>query len=376
MNVRSTMRIVFNDLQGPAQDIRHELQAAMQRVVESGWYILGPELEAFEEEFAAYCSVSHCVGVGSGTEAIHLALKACDIGPNDEVITVSHTFIATALAIIWSGARPVFVDIDPLTYTMDPRHIEPAITSRTRAIMPVHLYGQCVDMDPILRLAEKYGLRVIEDAAQAHGATYKHKKAGSMGDLGCFSFYPSKNLGAYGDAGAVVTAKSELADRLRLLRNYGQTEKYCHPTIGFNSRLDELQASLLRAKLPYLNGWNAERRRLADLYHSLLSGHVKAPFERPDVEHAYHLYVIASRTRDDLQASLRSRGIDTLIHYPIPIHRQRAFQHLGLDALQLPATEEAAATVLSLPLYPGMPDEAIQTVACSVVDFCREGEAL
>ena len=369
MNVNSTMNVVFNDLQGPLREIREELHAALQRVLDSGWFILGQELEAFEEEFSAFCSVPHCIGVGSGTEALHLALKACDIGTDDEVITVSHTFIATALAITWAGARPVFVDIDPLTYTMDPRHVEPAITPRTRAIMPVHLYGQCADMDPILWLAKKYGLRVIEDAAQAHGASYKGRKAGSMGDMGCFSFYPSKNLGACGDAGAVTTKAPDLAARLRLLRNYGQTEKYCHPTIGYNSRLDEVQASLLRAKLPYLNGWNVERRRLACLYRSCISGLVKTPFDRADSEHVYHLFVISARSRDRLQTYLRSRGIDTLLHYPIPIHRQRAFQSLGFEGMSLPVTDEAAATVLSLPLYPGLTDEAIQTVGTAISEY-------
>ena len=369
------MNVVFNDLQGPAREIRHELQAAWQRVLDSGWYILGREVEAFEEEFAAYCGVPFCIGVGSGTEALHLALKACGVGPGDEVITVSHTFIATALAITWTGARPVFVDIDPETYTMDPRKTEQAVTSRTRAVIPVHLYGQCADMDPIMHLAHTHGLSVIEDAAQAHGATYKGRKAGSIGDMGCFSFYPSKNLGAYGDAGAVTTKNAELAARLRLLRNYGQTEKYCHPTIGYNSRLDELQASLLRAKLPYLNTWNAERRRLAGLYHSLISEHVRSPFERADNEHVYHLYVITTPRRDGLQTSLRSRQIDTLIHYPIPIHRQRAFQHLGADRMHLPVTEQAAAKILSLPLYPGMTDEAVQIVGTAISEFCREEEA-
>ena len=375
MNVKSTMNVVFNDLQASARDIQPALHAALRRVLDSGWYILGQELERFEEEFAGYCTVQHCIGVGSGTEALHLALKACGIGPGDEVITVSHTFIATALAITWTGARPVFVDIDPETYTMDPLQLARAITSKTRAILPVHLYGQCADMDPIMDLARKRGLWVIEDAAQAHGAIYKGHKAGSMGDMGCFSFYPTKNLGACGDAGAVTTNNPELAAKLRLLRNYGQTEKYCHPTSGYNSRLDELQAALLRVKLPYLNAWNTERRRLANLYHSLLTRDIHTPIERSESEPVYHLYVIRTSQRDRLQAHLNTRQISTLIHYPIPIHRQQAFQHFHVDTIRLPITEAAATKVLSLPLYPGMPDEAVHAVGTTISEFfCAESE--
>jgi len=369
MSVKSTMKIVFNDLQAPTRDIQEELHAASQRVLGSGWYILGEELEAFEKEFASYCTVQHCVGVGSGTEALHLALRACDIQPGDEVITVSHTFIANALAIAWTGAVPVFVDIERSSYTMDPRQLERAITPRTRAILPVHLYGQCAEMDPIMHLAKKHSLWVIEDAAQAHGATYKGQKAGSIGDMGCFSFYPSKNLGAYGDAGAVTTNNAELAARLRRLRNYGQTDRYRHPTVGYNTRLDELQASLLRVKLPYLDGWTAERRRLAGLYHELLAQHVDTPVEQGEREHVYHLYVIRTPRRDQLQEYLHSHQIGTLIHYPIPVHRQRAFEHLDVDRTRLPVSEEAATMVLSLPLYPGMPDDAIHTVGAAVSDF-------
>jgi dTDP-4-amino-4,6-dideoxygalactose transaminase len=369
MSVKSTIKVSFNDLKATTRDIQHELHAATQRVLDSGWYILGPELKAFEEEFATYCTVEHCIGVGSGTEALHLALKTCGVGPDDEVITVSHTFIATALAITWTGAQPIFVDVDPDTYTMDPRLLEGAITSKTKAIMPVHLYGQCADMDPILDIAKKHDLWVIEDAAQAHGATYKGHQAGSMGDMGCFSFYPTKNLGASGDAGAVTTNNPELATKLHLLRNYGQTEKYCHPTIGYNSRLDELQAALLRVKLPYLKAWNAERRRLANLYHSLLAEDVRTPVERNESEHVYHLYVIRTSQRDRLQAYLSTRQISTLIHYPIPIHCQRAFQHLNVDRVRLPVTEEAATKVLSLPLYHGVSDEAVHAVGTAISEF-------
>jgi dTDP-4-amino-4,6-dideoxygalactose transaminase len=369
------MKIGFNNLQATTRDIQHELHAASQRVLNSGWYILGPELEGFEEEFASYCTVEHCIGVGSGTEALHLALKACSIQPGDEVITVSHTFIATALAIMWTGAVPVFVDVNPDTYTMDPHELERAITSKTRVIVPVHLYGQCADMDAIIHLANKHDLWIIEDAAQAHGATYKEHKAGSMGDMGCFSFYPTKNLGACGDAGAVTTSNPELATKLRLLRNYGQTEKYCHPTIGYNSRLDELQSALLRVKLPYLNAWNAERRRLANLYGSLLAEGVHTPVECSDSESVYHLYVIRTSQRDRLLAYLNTRQISTLIHYPIPIHRQQAFQHLNVERVRLPVTEEAATKVLSLPLYPGMPDEAVHGVCTAISEFfCAEGQ--
>jgi dTDP-4-amino-4,6-dideoxygalactose transaminase len=369
MSVQSTMKVPFTDLQSPAPDIQRDLHVALQRVLDSGWYILGHELERFEEEFAAYCTVQHCIGVGSGTEALHLALKACGIQAGDEVITVSHTFIATALAITWAGARPVFVDVDRDTYTMDPRQLEQAITSKTRAIVPVHLYGQCADMDPIMHLANKHGLWVIEDAAQAHGATYKGHKAGSIGNIGCFSFYPTKNLGACGDAGAVTTNNPELATKVRLLRNYGQTEKYCHPTIGYNSRLDEVQAALLRVKLPHLNAWNAERRRLASLYHSFLTADTHTPVERSESEHVYHLYVIRTSQRDQLRAYLNTRQISTLIHYPIPIHCQQAFQYLNVDSARLPVTEEVATKVLSLPLYPGMPDEAVHAVGTAIWEF-------
>jgi len=363
------MKIHFNDLQAPTREIQQDLWAAAQRVLDSGWYVLGEELKAFENEFAAYCNVQHCIGVSSGTEALHLALKACDLHPGDEVITASHTFIANALAITWTGATPIFVDIDRRSNTIDPNEVERAITSKTRAILPVHLYGQCADMDAIMQLAKKHDLWVIEDAAQAHGATYKGQKAGSFGDLGCFSFYPSKNLGAYGDAGGITTNNAELADTLRRLRNYGQLDRYWHPTVGYNSRLDEIQAALLRVKLPHLNGWTAERRRLANMYHELLGGYVDIPLEQPNQGHVYHLYVIKTPRRDQLKEYLGSQGIGALIHYPIPIHLQQVFKHLDIDRKRLLMTEEAATTVLSLPLYPGITDSEVHTVAKTVLDF-------
>ena len=361
------MKIPFLDLKAPYQELRAELDAAYWRVMESGWFILGEEVEAFEREFAAYCGVSHCVGVGSGTEALHLALRACRIGLGDEVITVSHTFIATALAISWTGATPVFVDIDPMTYTIDPGQAAQAITPRTKAIMPVHLYGQCADMAPLLTLAQEYNLWVIEDACQAHGATYKGLKAGSMGHLGCFSFYPSKNLGACGDGGAVTTNDKELAQRLRLLRNYGQTRKYHHESMGYNSRLDELQAAILRVGLRHLDKWNERRRQVAALYNELLANApVNVPVEVAGNKHVYHLYVILASERDALQAHLQRQGVQTLIHYPIPIHLQLAYRDLEHRVGRLPVTEQVAPKVLSLPMYPFLEDREVQFVADAI----------
>ena len=356
------MTVPFTDLKLPFLEIKEELEAAYHRVMESGWFILGKELEAFEAEFAASCNVKHCIGVGSGTEALHLALKACGIGAGDEVITVSHTFIANALAISWTGAKPVFVDIDPMTYVMDPILTAKAITPRTKALLPVHLYGQCVDMDPIVALAQEHHLWVIEDAAQAHGATYKGRKAGSLGHLGCFSFYPSKNLGACGDAGAVTTNDPELAKALRRLRNYGQSQRYHHVGIGYNSRLDEMQAAILRVKLPHLDKWNKDRGRLAAMYTQLLSGVVEIPSQKNGHDHIYHLYVIRTDKRDQLQAHLEAKDIQTLIHYPVPIHLQEVYGEMNIPRGSFPVTEKIATQILSLPIYPGMSQHALESV--------------
>ncbi|MHB1162275.1 MAG: DegT/DnrJ/EryC1/StrS family aminotransferase [Chloroflexota bacterium] len=363
------MRIEFNDLKPQHRALRGEIRSAVDGVLEGGWFVLGQQGEAFEREFADYCGVAHCVGVGSGTEAIHLALLACGVQPGDDVVTVSLTAVPTASAISFAGARPVFVDVDPRSFTMDPDRLEAAITPRTKAILPVHLYGQMADMDPILEVGRRHGIPVIEDACQGHGAEYRGRRAGSMGAMAAFSFYPTKNLGACGDGGAVTTDDPELADRLHLLRNYGQRKRYFHESKGFNSRLDEMQAAILKAKLPHLNRWNETRRAKAALYDSLLKGGVIRPLEADYGRHVYHLYVIRSPRRDELQRFLADRGIGSLIHYPVPVHLQEAYRDLGVPRGALPATERCAGEVLSLPLYPELPDEQIAEVAEAINQF-------
>ena len=362
------MRIEFNDLRPQHRELREEIRAAVEQVLDDGWFVLGRQVEAFEREFADYCGVGHCVGVGSGTEAIHLALLAAGVQPGDDVVTVSFTAVPTCSAISFAGARPVFVDVDHRTFTMDPERLEDAITPRTRAILPVHLYGQTADMDPILEVGRRRGIPVIEDACQAHGAEYRGRRAGSMGTMAAFSFYPTKNLGAAGDAGAVTTSDPVLAERLRLLRNYGQRKRYYHDSKGFNSRLDELQAAILRVKLRHLNRWNEVRRAKARLYDSLLTG-VVCPLEAGYARHVYHLYVVRSRRRNELQRYLAEQGIGTLIHYPVPVHLQEAYRDLGLTLGSLPATEQCAEEILSLPLYPELPDELIVDVAEAINRF-------
>ncbi len=367
MNAGAT-RVPFVDLEPQREELDGELRAAFDRVLESGWFILGPEVEAFEREFAEASGSLHGIGVGSGTEALHLALRACGIGTGDEVITVAHSFIATAFAITSAGATPIFVDVNAHDLLLDVDAAAAAITSRTRAIVPVHLYGRCVQMDAVCELARKHGLTVIEDAAQAHGATYRGRRAGSLGDLGCFSFYPSKNLGALGDGGAVVTRDPAVADRLRRLRNYSQTAKYHHSGLGFNSRLDEVQAALLRAKLPRLDDWNRERRSHAATYTALLKGlPVSIPPSEPGDADVFHLYVVRSERRDALQQHLREAGVETQIHYPIPIHRQPAYA--SATRITLPRTERAAASVLSLPMYPHLSTPQIEHVCEAVESF-------
>ncbi len=306
--------------------------------------------------------------MGSGTEALHLALLACGVQPGDDVATVALTAVPTASAISFAGARPLLVDIDPRTFTMDPNRLEAAITPRTKAILPVHLYGQTADMDPILEVARRRGIPVIEDACQAHGAEYRGRRTGTLGVMAAFSFYPTKNLGACGDGGAVTTDDPTLADRLRLLRNYGQRKRYYHESKGFNSRLDELQAAILRVKLRDLNRWNEARRAKARLYDSLL-GEVVLPLEADYARHVYHLYVIRCRRRDELQRFLADRGIGTLIHYPVPVHLQEAYRDLGLSRGALPVTERCAEEILSLPLYPELPDAQIVEVAEAINQF-------
>ncbi len=348
--------------------IKGELDAAVHRVLDTSFFVLGQELTAFEGAWADYVGVARAVGVGSGTEAIHLALRALDTGPGDEVLTVSHTAVATTVAISSTGATPVFIDIDPHTYTMDCRDLERRITPRSKAIVPVHLYGHPADMDRILALARRHGLVVVEDAAQAHGAAYRGRRCGTLGAAGAFSFYPTKNLGAYGDGGAVVTNDVALAERLVLLRNYGWSERYYSAIKGYNSRLDELQAAVLGAKLPYLDTWNARRRRLAALYTAALAGAsaIQVPTEAAWAMHTYHLYIVRVPERDRVLATLRERGVATQVHYPVPVHLQEAYQDLGYTAGSLPHTEQAAAEILSLPLYPELTDDDVQYVAAAL----------
>lgn len=370
--MKNKITVPFLDLSAQHDLLAQELNEAMQRVMTRSWFILGAELEAFEAEFAIYCGVKHCVGVGSGTEALHLALRACGVGPGHEVITVSHSFIATALAIVWTGATPVFVDIDSESYTIDPAQIAHAITPKTRAILPVHLYGQCADMDPILAVAAEHNLYVIEDAAQAHGAVYRGKKAGSMGHLGCFSFYPAKNLGACGDAGAVVTSDPQLDRKLRLLRNYGQSSKYHHETMGFNSRLDELQAAILLTKLPHLDTWNDSRGNAGESYRSKLEKRFSPPRTKAGCVPNHHLFVIQSDDRDGLQQHLRRHAIETLIHYPVPIHKQAAIRDLPHRNCDLQVTECLAQLVLSLPMFPTITEEQLAYVSACVNSFGKQ----
>ncbi|HOG45616.1 MAG TPA: DegT/DnrJ/EryC1/StrS family aminotransferase [Anaerolineae bacterium] len=347
-----------------------EIDAALRRVLQSGCYILGPEVEAFEAEFAAYCGAAAAAGVGSGTEALHLALAALGIGPGDEVVTVAHTAVATVSAIEMCGARPVLVDVDPASYTLDPQALRAGITPRTRAVIPVHLYGQAADLDPILDVARRQGIAVVEDCAQAHGATYRGRRVGTWGDVGCFSFYPTKNLGAFGDGGAVVSCDAALAERVRLLRQYGWRERYTSSIAGWNSRLDELQAALLRVRLAHLEEDNARRRRLAGLYGGRLAGGpVALPAEMPYGEHVYHLYVVRSAWRDELQRFLAARGVQTGIHYPVPVHLQPAYSRLGCGPGALPVTERLAAEILSLPMFPELSADDAGRVAAAVCEF-------
>jgi len=358
------------DLKAQYLSIQDEIDGAIQRVVDSTSFIMGPDVRAFEDEFARFCGVRYAVGVDSGTAALHLAFLTCDIGLGDEVITTPHTFIATIGMLGRVGARPVFVDIDPRTYNMDPAKIEAAITERTKAVMPVHLYGQPAEMDLILEIADKHGLKVIEDAAQAHGAEYKGRRAGSMGHVAIFSFYPGKNLGAYGDAGAVVTDDGEIAEKVRLLRNHGRRDKYEHLLQGFNYRIDTLQAAILRAKLAHLEEWNEARRRRAAAYRGLLGDlDLVLPYEPEHVRAVYHLFVVRLQERDALAKYLRERGISTGIHYPIPLHLQPACRHLGYKEGDFPITEECARQVLSLPMYPELTQAQIQEVVRAIKEF-------
>ena len=363
-------QVPFVDLAAQYRTIAAEISEATSRVFQNGDFILGREVSLFEEEYAAFCESRYAVGVDSGTSALELALRAYDIGPGDEVITAANSFIASALAISHAGAKPVLVDVDPYTYTMDVASVESAITPRTKAILPVHLYGHPAHMDPIWQLADKRGLVVIEDACQAHGTRYKGRRTGSLGHAAAFSFYPGKNLGAYGDGGIVVTNDRAIAKRLEMLRNYGQKEKYQHMFRGYNRRLDTLQAAVLRVKLKYLEKWNAARRWNAVLYHKFLEGcGVVLPGEAGGAESVWHLYVIRTEQRDVLREHLISQGISASIHYPIPIHLQPAYRDLGYKRGEFPVTESYAQELLSLPMYAEMTQGQIEDVSKTIWAF-------
>lgn len=358
------------DLKAQYRTIQPQIDAAIQRVVENTSFIMGAEVSAFEEAFAAFCGVAHCVGVSSGTAALELVLRALDVPPGAEVITSAHTFIATAEAISAIGATPVFVDVQPDSYNLDPARLEQAITPHTRAIIPVHLYGHPAQMDAIRDVAARHNLPVIEDAAQAHGAEWQGAKAGTLGTVACFSFYPGKNLGAYGDAGAVTTDDPALAERVSLLRNHGRHSKYIHEIKGFGQRMDALQAAILAAKLPHLAGWTDARRRLAARYSAKLATfELETPTVQPQANPAWHLYVIRTPRRDELLAHLQSRGIGAGIHYPVPLHLQPAYKELGHQPGDLPVTEAVADSCLSLPLYPEMTDAQQDRIIAAIAEF-------
>lgn len=368
------MKVPFVDLRALHDEISDELREVFDRVLNSSAFVLGPEVQRFEQEFAAYVGTDHCVAVNTGTAALHLALAALEIGPGDEVITVPHTFIATAEAISAVGARPVFVDIDPVSFTMDPNLLEAAITDRTRAIIPVDLYGQVADMDAIQEIAVRHGIPVVEDACQAHGAEYKGRKAGSFGVAGCFSFYPGKNLGACGEGGAVTTNDAELAQRIRLWRDHGSCKRYEHIFPGLNMRMEGIQGGILSVKLKYLDRWNDQRRLAAEQYNAALNGtEFEVPVEQPYNRHVYHLYVIRSNHRDLLRNQLTEAGIESGLHYPTPLHLQEAYRSLGYQKGDFPVTERIKDRILSLPMYPGLPSEAIERVVLELRESCYVG---
>jgi dTDP-4-amino-4,6-dideoxygalactose transaminase len=362
------MTVPFLDLKGNYLSIEHEIQEAVNRVLKSGWFILGEEVKAFETVFATYCGTAHCIGVGNGLDALHLILKGYDIGTGDEVIVPANTYIATALAVSYSGATPVLVEPDSETYNIDPEKIEQAITSRTKAIMTVHLYGQPADVISINAIAKKHGLKVIEDNAQAHGALFDGKRTGGLSDAAATSFYPGKNLGAYGDGGAITTNDAVLAEKVRMLANYGQEKKYYNKFKGFNSRLDELQAAILSVKLKHLDAWTARRREIACLYFEQLAdvSDVKLPATHPSTTPVYHLFVIRHPRRNEMQAHLSKHGIGTLIHYPVPLHLQEAYQDLGLPSGTFPITEKLSHEVISLPMYPELTTDMISIVTDTI----------
>lgn len=362
------MTIPFVDLRAQYNSIKDEIDAAIMSTIDRSSFVGGGDVRQFEEEFASFCEAEACVGVGNGTDALYLTLRALGIGAGDEVITVAHTFIATTEAITMAGAQSVFVDIQEDSMLMDPAKIEAAITPRTRAIMPVHLYGQPCDMDQILRLARQHNLKVIEDAAQAHGARWRGRRVGTLGDAACFSFYPGKNLGAYGDAGAVVSNDRDLIRSIKMLANHGRLEKYTHKMEGVNSRLDGLQAAILRVKLKHLDKWNEARRQHARQYQQALAGGPLAlPVIHPEAEAVWHLFVVRSPEREELMARLKTRGVETGIHYPVPLHRQPAYEHLNIPEGVLPITDKVAAEVFSLPMFAELTEEQVNHVADSIL---------
>jgi len=386
------MNIPFLDLKAQFREIEHEVLPMVKEAMENAAFIGGPQVSGFEAEFASFCESKYCVGVNSGTDALRFALLAAGVGPGDAVITVPHTFIATTEAISQVGAKPVFVDIDPKTYNMDPKKLEDylskrfkgnasglqpsasSIEPRPKAVLPVHIYGQPADMDAIAAVAKKHNLLVIEDACQAHGALYKGKKAGSMGVAGCFSFYPGKNLGAYGEGGAVVTQSEDMANKIRMIRDHGQAKKYFHDMEGYNGRLDAIQAGVLRIKLRRLETWNEARRRNAKHYNELLSPvkGVTVPLEANGSRHVYHLYVILVDDRDGLQKYLNDKGIGTGLHYPVPLHLQKAYSHNGHKEGEFPVTESVAKRLLSLPMFPELTKAQIEYVAQSIKEFMKK----
>lgn len=369
------MNISQVDLKAQYGLIKKEINKAILGVLKNCSFILGENVRRFEEEFADFCEAKYAVGVGNGTDALYLAVRACGIRKGDEVITVPNTFIATVEAITLNRAKPVFVDIDPRTFNIDVAKIEKAVTNKTKAIIAVHLYGQPVNMVSIMKVAKKYSLKVIEDAAQAHGAAYRGRKVGGLGDVACFSFFPGKNLGAYGDGGAVVTNNREIADQVRKLRNHGRTEKYMHEFEGVNSRLDELQATILRVKLKYLSKWNKARRHCAELYNRYLKNvkGIKVPFILSWTTPVYYVYTIRAKERDKIQKGLKEKGIATGIYYPLPLHLQPAYKYLGYKTGDFPETEKMANEILSLPMYPELSKEQIKFVADSIKKIIYAG---
>ncbi len=370
------MIVPFLDLKAQLEAIRDEIDGALEDVFSRCAFISGPSVESFERSFADFCGTGYAVGVGSGTSALWAALTGLGVGPGDEVVTVPNTFIATAEAISRCGARPVFVDVREDTMTMDPAKIEAVVTEKTRAVIPVHLYGQPADMDPIMEIARARSLAVVEDACQAHGALYKGRPAGSIGNAGCFSFYPGKNLGAYGEAGAVITGDEGLARSIRVLRDHGQPEKYRHDVIGWNDRMDGIQGAVLGAKLKYLPLWNEARRRHARAYSELLSGleGLVMPCEAPARRHVFHIYAVRCRQRDELFRFLQAKGIQCGIHYPAPIHRQKAYAFLGLGQGSFPIAESSAESVLSLPMYPELTPEQVRYTADMICEYLSRAE--